>query len=399
MALSDTRLKNLKPCDKTYKLADGGGLVIAVSPKGRKTWKLAYRFAGKQKELTGGTYPSVGLSAARKWRDRAKAQLAEGIDPSEARKQARRQIELEDANGFETVAREWHESRMPKWSERYSWITLRRLEADIFSEIGGLAISKITPADVLATIRKVEARGSIDMARRLNNQIGEVFRFAIAQGIAERDPSRDITAALKVRPPVKHRASMPRQELPLFFSKLEAEPLEHLTRIALLFTIYTLVRTNETRFAEWTEFENLDGKEPLWRIPAERMKMRFEHLVPLAPSVVGLLKELRSLQLTGPHLFPGNRKGVISENTMLYALYRLGYHSKATVHGFRGTGSTVLNESGKFESDWIERQLAHDERDQVRAAYNSAQYLTQRRGMLEWWAKYLDKRRAEAELL
>lgn len=399
MALSDTRLKSLKPRDKTYKLADGGGLIIAVSPKGRKTWKLAYRFAGKQKELTGGTYPSVGLAAARKWRDKAKAQLSEGIDPSEARKQARRQIELEDANNFETVAREWHESRKPKWSERYAWITLRRLEADIFPSLGPMAMSKILPADVLATIRKVEARGSIDMARRLNNHIGEVFRYAVAQGIAERDPSRDITAALRERPPVEHRASMPRQELPVFFSKLEAEPVEPHTRIALLFTIYTLVRTNETRFAEWSEFENLDGKEPLWRIPASRMKMRFEHLVPLAPSVVALLKELRALGPSSPHLFPGNRRGVISENTMLYTLYRLGYHSKATVHGFRGTGSTVLNETGKFESDWIERQLAHDDRDQIRAAYNSAQYLPQRRKMMEWWASYLDDQRSVGNLL
>jgi integrase len=237
------------------------------------------------------------------------------------------------------------------------------------------------------------------MARRLNNHVGEIFRYAVALGVAKRDPSRDITAALKERPPVKHRAAMPRKELPLFFGKLEQEPLEKSTKIALLLTIYTLVRTNETRFARWSEFEDLDGKRPLWRIPPERMKMRSEHLVPLAPSVRSLLQELQAIDLPGPHLFPGNRKGVMSENTMLYALYRLGYHGKATVHGFRGTGSTILNESGKFEPDWIERQLAHDERDQIRAAYNSAQYLKQRRIMLEWWATYLDQTRSTAALL
>ncbi|WP_338240506.1 tyrosine-type recombinase/integrase [Aurantiacibacter hainanensis] len=399
MALTDTRLRSLKPREKTYKIADGEGLLIAVSPKGRKTWKLAYRFGGKQKELTGGTYPAVSLAKARAWRDKAKGQLAEGIDPSEARKQAKRQAALDEANCFEVVARDWHESRKPKWTERYARITLGRLEADIFPMLGDMAISKITPADILDTIRKVEARGSIDMAQRLNNHIGAIFRFAVAQGIAERDPSRDITAALKQRPPVRHHKPMPRKELPLFFSKLAGESLEPQTRIALLFTIYTLVRTNETRFAEWSEFENLDGKEPLWRVPAKRMKMRSEHLVPLAPSVVALLHEQRSLGLAGPYLFPGKSKGVMSENTMLYALYRLGYHGRATVHGFRGTGSTILNESGKFEPDWIERQLAHDERDQVRAAYNSAQYLRQRRTMLEWWASYLDELRTFGELV
>lgn len=399
MALTDTTIRSLKPEAKPYKRADGGGLNLQVNPNGSKLWRLAYRFEGKQKLLSGGRYPEVSLAQARIWRDAAKANLANGIDPSDERKREKRQAALAASNDLETVAREWHENRKPKWGERYAWITLRRIEADIFPSLGKLPISKIEPADILETIRKVEARGSIDMARRLNNHIGEIFKYAVALGIARRDPSRDITAALKERPPVKHRASMDRKELPIFFGKLDAEPLAPQTRIALLLTIYTLVRTNETRFAEWSEFENLDTAEPLWRIPAQRMKMRSEHLVPLAPSVVSLLSELRSLGLPGPFLFPGNRKGVMSENTMLYALYRLGYHSKATVHGFRGTGSTILNESGKFEPDWIERQLAHDERDQVRAAYNSAQYLKQRRSMLEWWAGYLDTSRSVGTLL
>ncbi|WP_298303018.1 integrase arm-type DNA-binding domain-containing protein [uncultured Erythrobacter sp.] len=399
MTLTDTKIKSLKPLKKPYKRADGGGLNLMVNPNGSKLWRLAYRFEGKQKMLSGGAYPAVGLSAARDWRDEAKEALAKGIDPSDARRKAKREAAIAASQDFETIARDWHKSRSKKWSDSHTKTVLRRLEADIFPAIGSLPISQIEPRDLLAAVRKVEARGSIDMAHRVKNYVGEVFRYAIALDVTERDPSRDIGAAMVQRPPVKHRASMSRQELPLFFSKLEAEPLEPLTRIALLFTIYTLVRTNETRFAEWSEFENLDGKEPLWRIPAKRMKMRFEHLVPLAPSVVALLQELRALQLPGSHLFPGNRKGVISENTMLYALYRLGYHSKATVHGFRGTGSTVLNESGKFKSDWIERQLAHDDRDQIRAAYNSAQYLTQRRDMLAWWAEYLDKRRVEGALL
>lgn len=394
MPLTDTAIRALKPDTKPFKRADGGGLNLQVNPNGSKLWRLAYRFEGRQKLLSGGRYPEVSLAQARSWRDEAKAALAKGLDPSDERKREKRHAALAALNDFETVAREWYDSRKPKWSERYARITLRRIEADIFLALGRIPISKIEPADILATIRRVEARGSVDMARRLNNHIGEIFKYAVALGVAQRDPSRDITAALKERPPVKHRAAMPRSELPTFFGKLEAEPLEPQTRIALLLTIYTLVRTNETRFAKWSEFENLEGKEPLWRIPPERMKMRSEHLVPLAPSVVSMLAELRALGFAGPHLFPGTRLGVMSENTMLYALYRLGYHKKATVHGFRGTGSTILNETGKFEPDWIERQLAHDERDQIRAAYNSAQYLKQRRRMLEWWANYLDDDRA-----
>lgn len=391
MALTDTAIRALRPSDKAYKRADGQGLNLLVNPNGSKLWRLAYRFGGKQKVLAGGSYPATTLAEARAWRDQAKANLASGIDPGEERRKAKREAALAATHHFESVARDWHANRKGKWSERYAWITLRRIEADIFPDLGRRPIGEIEPADILAVIRKVERRGSVDMARRLNNHIGEIFRYAVALGIAARDPSRDILAALKDRPPVKHRAKLSAAELPGFFVKFGEEPFEPLTRIALLFTIYTLVRTNETRFARWSEFEGLDGPEPLWRIPAARMKMRSEHLVPVAPAVGALLSELRDLGLPGPLLFPGSRRGVISENTMLYALYRLGYHGKATVHGFRGTGSTILNETGLFESDWIERQLAHDERDQVRAAYNAAQYLPQRRRMMEWWADYLDR--------
>lgn len=396
MPLTDTAIRALRPADKPYKRADGGGLNLLVNPNGSKLWRLAYRFGGKQKMLSGGPYPATGLADARGWRDEAKVQLAKGIDPSEHRKKERLQATIAAAHDFETVARQWHGGN--RWSERYARIVIGRLERDAFPELGRLTISKIEPADVLATIRKIERRGSIDTGRRVNALIGSVFRYAVALGIAERDPTRDIGDALKKRQPVQHRAKLAATELPTFFGKLEVEPLEPTTRLAMLLTIYTLVRTTETRFATWGEFEGLEGASPLWRIPAARMKMRTEHLVPLSPQMVAMLAELRALNLPGHHLFPGARKGVISENAMLYAMYRLGYHSKATIHGFRGTGSTVLNESGRFEPDWIERQLAHDKRD-VRAAYNAAQYLPQRRGMLAWWSSYLDEQRAVGNLL
>lgn len=208
MPLTDAAIRALEPTAKPYKRADGHGLNLLVNPNGSRLWRLAYRFEGKQKLLSGGTYPATGLADARAWRDDAKRQLAKGIDPSDQRRKDKREAVLAAANKFETVAREWHDSRKAKWSERYAWITLRRIEADIFPDLGKLPIAKIEPADVLATIRKVEKRGSIDMARRLNNYIGEVYRYAVALGIAPRDPSRDIMSALKERPPVQHRAKL-----------------------------------------------------------------------------------------------------------------------------------------------------------------------------------------------
>ncbi len=224
MPLTDTAIRALKPSGKPYKRADGQGLNLLVNPNGSKLWRLAYQFEGKQKVLSGGAYPATGLADARSWRDHAKAQLAKGIDPSDQRRKAKREAAIAAANNFEAIARDWHASRNGKWSERYAWITLRRIEADIFPDLGRTPIGRIEPADILAVIRKVERRGSIDMARRLNNHIGEIFRYAIALGIAPRDPSRDIVAALKDRPPVQHRAKLTAAELPAFFANSRKNP-------------------------------------------------------------------------------------------------------------------------------------------------------------------------------
>ncbi len=397
--LTDVLLRSLKGGPKVQKKADGGGLFIMVQPSGKKLWRLAYRYGGKQKLLSGGSYPSVSLAEARKWRDGAKAQLAGGHDPSVVRQEERRETRAAAENTFEAVARSWLASREPSWAPRYAALVRGRLEADIFPEIGGLNVATIDPPLLLRAIRKIEQRSAVEMAHRVKNHCSEIFRFAIAEEKCSSDPSRDLSAAMKRPAPVRHRAKVEAKDLPAFFTKLRADEGERMSHLALRWTMLTMVRTQETRFASWSEFEGLNGAEPLWRIPAARMKMRSEHLVPLPPQALELLTEIRAINVfaragnkrLGSLLFPvaSSKSGVISENRMLDIMYRIGLRGKATVHGFRGLASTVLNESGLFEPDWIEMQLAHTPRG-VRAAYNSARYLAHRRRMLEWWADYLD---------
>ncbi|MBK6411700.1 integrase arm-type DNA-binding domain-containing protein [Sphingopyxis sp.] len=401
--LTNIAIKALKPASKPYKKSDGGGLFILVQPNGGKSWRFAYRFEGKQKLLSGGPFPQTTLLAARSWRDMMKHQLALGMDPSQERKKAKTKATdttVESNNTFEHVAREWLETRTLAWTPRYAALVSGRLEADIFPVVGHLDISTITPRLMLEAVRKIEARGAIEMAHRVKNHCSEIFRYAIPDGRCESDPCRDLTPAMTKARPVKHHPKVAAKDLPAFFMKLNADGAERMSHLALRWTILTMVRTQETRFAEWDEFENLDGTEPLWRISADRMKMRSEHLVPLPRQALVLLEEIREINVyrkagnywLGRYLFPvaHSKSRVISDNRMLDIMYRLGLRGKATVHGFRGLASTVLNESGLFEPDWIENQLAHQPRG-VRAAYNSARYLAHRRPMMQWWADYLDE--------
>lgn len=398
--LTDIALKALKPELKSYKRSDGGGLFILVQTDGKKFWRLAYRHAGKQKLLSGGRYPLVGLKAARAWRDACRAQLARGRDPSVERQAEKELLRTPVSNSFEDVAREWAQTRQLGWSPRYAALVMGRLEADIFPVLGEMEISAITPRMILDAVRQIEARGAVEMAHRVKNHVSEIFRFAIPDGRCESDPCRDLAPAMAKPRAVQHRAKVSVRDLPDFFVKLNADGGGRLSHLALRWTMLTMVRTQETRFAEWSEFEDLDGPEPMWRIPAERMKMRSEHLVPLPRQALGLLKEIYDLNVfrkagnmkLGRFLFPvaGSKSLVISENRMLDIMYRMGLRGKATVHGFRGLASTVLNETGRFEGDWIEHQLAHQPRG-VRAAYNAARYLQHRRPMMQWWADYLDE--------
>jgi integrase len=291
---------------------------------------------------------------------------------------------------FRSVANEWFEISTPRWVESYRSRLRSRLDEDLLSELGGWIIGEIEPVEVLSTIRKIEQRGAVESAKRILNMASSVFRYGVATGRCYRDPTADIRGALRPPSPPKHRTALPAKELPKLIAALERYDGEATTKLALKLLILTFVRTGELRFAKWSEFENLDGKEPLWRIPAERMKLRRPHLVPLAPQAVLLLTTLRKLTGKGSYLLPAPTKlGVISENTLLFALYRMGYHTRATVHGFRATASTVLNEA-QFNRDWIELQLAHSD-SSIRGVYNFAEWLPGRRKMLVWWANYLDK--------
>ena len=390
MPLTNTACRNARSAEKPFKLSDGGGLFLLIQPTGSKLWRMAYRFQKKQKTLAFGAYPDVSLKIARAKRDTAKELLATGIDPSEVKKAEKRASGIAAANTFEVIAREWFNARRAGWTVGYADRLLRRLEADIFPRIGSRPIGEVEPLELLECIRVVEKRNAVELAKRLLQVSGQIFRYAVASGRAFRDPSQDLRGALQSPGQIKHRAALKASELPDFLRALANYNGERSTVLGLKLIAHTFLRTNEVRYGRWSEIEGLGDDVPLWRIPPERMKARSEHLVPLTPQVVAILRELRILAGESEYILPAPTKdGVISQNTFIYALYRLGYHSRMTVHGFRGTASTILNEQG-FNRDWIERQLAHAERNEVRAAYNAAEWLADRRYMLTWWSEYLD---------
>lgn len=387
MPLTDISCKAAKPSDKPRKMADTNGLYLEIMPSGSKYWRLKYRFAGKEKRLAIGVYPEVSLSEARNKREKARKLLAENIDPSQAKKEDKRQTILKCENTFEAIAREWHENQKPGWTERHAHYVIRRLEADIFAPLSMRPIAEITAPELLSTIRLIEKRGAIDLAHRALQTCGQIFRYAIVTGRAERDVSADLRGALKTKK-ATHHAAMEASELPEFLENLDKYDGHPQTKLALKLLLLTFVRTTELRAAQWTEI-NLEAAE--WRIPPERMKMRQLHIVPLSKQSIGVLEELKKINGHSPFVFPNNAnpQKCMSENTILFALYRMGYHSRATGHGFRSTASTILNEKG-FRSDVIERQLAHSERNKVRASYNHAEYLPDRRKMMQHWGDYLE---------
>jgi len=393
MPLTDTAVRNAKPQAKPYKISDGSGLHLLILASGAKLWRLAYRFNGKQKTLALGSYPTVTLQKARQGRDDARTLLADGLDPSVQKRQEKVAARLGGEATFKALALEYLNNQRHALSPYYADQLQRRLERDVFPSLGRRPIADIDALELLEMLRKVEKRGALEQAKRIKQTCGQVFRYAVITRRAKHDPTSGLKGALKPNGRQQHHRTMPRDELPDFLRALDTYDGDPRTAIALRLIVLTFVRTTELRAARWEEFEGLDGREPLWRIPAERMKARFEHLVPLSPQAVAALKKLAALPGSDANgfLFPSpSLEGCMSNNTMLYALYRLGWHGRATVHGFRGVASTILNEMG-FNPDWIERQLAHDERDEVRGAYNSAQYLPGRRAMLQQWADWLDE--------
>jgi integrase len=394
MPLKELEVRFVKSRKRPFKLSDGGGLHLLVQPNGSKLWRLKYRFDGRERLLSFGKYPVTSLAIARAKRDEAKALLAGGVDPGAVRHE---KAGDQRAQNFEAIARAWHANREAGLNVAHAKRVMSRMERDVFPIIGNRPIVEIKAPDVLALIRRVEARGALDISRRLKQGIGQVFRFAVASGWADSDPTVHLFGALKPKPRVQHMARVPLQELPALVGAIgdydgEATPRRReITRAALMFTLLTWARTSETRFATWAEFEGLDGPNPLWRIPRERMKTHREHLVPLSHQVVAILRARRAAA-NSDHVFPGTKLGQpISENTMIYACYRMGYLRRQTVHGFRGLSSTWANEAQTYKSDWIEMALAHTDDDEVRGAYNSALYLLPRRRMLQDWADLIDR--------
>lgn len=387
MQLNDIKVRNAKPSAKPYKISDGGGMFLYVQPNGSKYWRLKYRFAGKEKSLSVGVYPETSLAQARGLRTNARNELAAGRDPSAVKKETKRLTLLNNENTFEAIAREWHAVNLHTWTVKHGANIVSRLEGDIFSKLGNRPIASISAPELLAALRVIEARGALDLAQTMTQYCRRVFSYAIATGRAERNPATDLRGALKT-PVRKHHAHLMASELPEYFLRLENYDGELQTKLALKLLLLTFVRTTELRGAEWSE---IDWDRGEWRIPASRMKMKEPHIVPLCKQAVVVLRDLQKISGSRTHIFPNQNKPLsfMSENTMLYALYRMGYHSRTTGHGFRATASTILNERG-FASDVIERQLAHIERNKVRAAYNHAQYLPERRKMMQWWGDYAD---------
>jgi integrase len=344
MSLSDAKVRNAKAKTKPYKIADGEGLFLVIMPSGSKYWRLRYYFAGKEKLLALGVYPDVTLADARDRRAAARKALAVGKDPGEVKKQTKRLAILKSANSFETVAREWFDKRKHEWAESSAQTALTRLEQHILPKLGDRPIAEITPPEVLAMARVVEEKGNLETARRVMQMCGQIFSYSIATGRAERNPVPDLRGALKT-PVTKHYSFLKAADLPLFLKNLAAYDGSLQTKLALRFLLLTFVRTNELRGALWSE---IDWDNAEWRIPAERMKMKELHIVSLSSQAIAVLRELQKITGDRNNLFPNQHNPALcmSENTMLYALYRMGYHSRTTGHGFRSTASTILNEHG-----------------------------------------------------
>jgi integrase len=394
--LTETAVRAAKAADKPTKLFDGGGMYLLINPQGSRLWRLKYRVHGKEKLLAIGAYPDVSLKRAREKRDEARRLLADGIDPSAQRKAAK----LADANTFEALAREWLALQQKNFSAKTYAKAVWIFESLLFPFIGSEPIRKLTAAEVLAAVRRIEARGKHETAHRAKQRCGQIFRFAVSTGRADRDPTSDLRGALAPVIKTNRPAVTEPAQIGQLLNAIDGYSGHASTAFALKLAPLLFVRPGELRGARWEEFE-LTGKEPVWRIPAERMKMRETHVVPLSKQAVRLLEELRPWSGTTELLFPSvlSNKRPISDNTINAALRRLGYASDEMCgHGFRAMASTSLNEQG-WHPDVIELQLAHAERNKVRAAYNRAERIQERRKMMQAWADYLDGLRSGGKVV
>ena len=395
--LTDTKVRTTKPTEKPQKLFDGGGLFLLVTPTGGRLWRFKYRFGGSEKLLSIGTYPETSLAEARQRRDQASALLANGIDPSETKK-AQRTAGNQETETLEIIAREWYAKFSPSWATSHAKTTIRRLELFIFPWLGARPVKTITAPELLAALRRIEAKGALETAHRVKQVCGQVFRYAIATGRAERDPSGDLRGAI---PPAsgKHMATITdSKEIAGLLRSIDDYRGGIVTRCALQLAPLVFVRPGELRQAEWSEC-NLETAE--WRIPAEKMKAGAVHIIPLSRQALDILREIHPLTGHGRYVFPSPRTDSrpMSSNAILSALRRMGYaKDEMSGHGFRSMASTLLNEQG-WNRDAIERQLAHAERNSVRAAYNYAEFMPERKKMMQAWADYLEGIKSGAKII
>ena len=394
MPLTDTAIRNAKPGPKNQKLFDGGGLFLLVSPKGGKWWRLKYRIDGKEKLLSLGTYPEVGLKSARDKRAEARKLIAEGIDPSKHRQAGKHAKATEQANSFEGIAREWHQRQSPTWSVSYAKKVLSRLEKDLFPLLAKEPISSISAPQLLKPLRFIEERGSIETAHRLHQISGQIFRYAIATGRAQYNPAPDLRGALKKAETTHLAAITSPAEVGSLLRSIDSYQGHLVTKFALKLAPLVFVRPGELRNAEWAE---IDFDKSEWNIPAHKMKMKEAHLVPLSKQALDIIRELKKYTDDSPYLFPSprSRKRPISGNAVLSALRRMGYtKEQMTGHGFRAMARTILDEELHIRPDYIEHQLAHAVRDPNGRAYNRTAHLAERKKMMQIWADYLDALKA-----
>ena len=405
--LTKLSIKQAKPKGKQYKLTDGQGMYLRVYPNGSKYWQLQYWFEGKQKILSLGVWPDVSLTEARDERFEAKKKIKVGIDPNDKRKESleAQKIYFEkekerETTTFRIITEEWLSRQSVLWTERHSRGVKNSLKIHVLPDLGEIPIADISTQDVIAILRKIEADGKYETCYRLRQKIEAIFSYAEIEGKCVGNPAKGLQQIL-TKPQPKSQNSLPISELPEYLKKIAADKVTApTTLLAMKFIILTFVRTSELRFADWKEFE-IDCTEPLWVIPAERMKMRKTHHVPLSRQAVSILKEMEQYSGQEGYVFPQfyNRKKPMSENTLLYFSNRLGYAGRNTIHGFRALASTVLNESRKWHPDVIERQLAHQESNKVRSAYNRAEHLDERRKMMNWWSNYIESLMFTSDLI
>ncbi|EAC1433542.1 DUF4102 domain-containing protein [Escherichia coli] len=386
MKLNARQVDAAKPREKAYKLADGAGLYLEVVPSGSRYWRMKYRFNGKEKRMAFGVYPAVSLAQARALRDEAKKKLAEGIDPSFAKKEEKLVRDVQLNNTFQAVALEWHGTKVSRWSEGYASDIIEAFNKDIFPYIGQQPVNDIKPLVLLNVLRRMESRGATEKAKKVRQRCSEVFRYAIVTGRAEYNPAADLTSAMSGHES-KHYPFLTVEELPDFFKALAAYTGSPLVVLAARLLILTGVRTGELRGAFWSEF---DLEKAVWEIPAERMKMKRPHLVPLSTQALEIVQQLKVMSGQYPLVFPGRNdpRKTMSEASINQVFKRIGYTGKVTGHGFRHTMSTILHEEG-FNTAWIETQLAHVDKNAIRGTYNHALYLEGRREMMQWYADYI----------